>query len=123
MLFARLPTVCRARAAVFEADGRCVQKKWNNKEAAMGMCRIRIQDITGSRNCEVEAPNDVPVNRILILLTERLNLPLTSPDGQIMSYKLHNRRSGRQLLDEETLEAAGVRQDDELRLQPEITAG
>ena len=25
---------------------------------------------------------------------QRMNLPLNSPDGQIMSYKLHHRRTG-----------------------------
>jgi hypothetical protein len=40
-----------------------------------------------------------------------------------MSYKLHHRRTGSQLLDHQTLAQAGVRAGDELRLQPEITAG
>lgn len=89
----------------------------------MGVRTIRIVDVSGSRHCQVEAPDDVPVNRILVLLVERLNLPLNSPDGQIMSYKLQHRQTGRQLLDEETLAQAQVRDADELRLQPEITAG
>ena len=89
----------------------------------MNMCRIRLLDVSGSRSCEVEAPTDVPINRILVLLIERLNLPLNSPDGQLMSYKLHHRRSGRQLLDADTLASAQVMQGDEIRLQPEITAG
>jgi hypothetical protein len=52
-----------------------------------------------------------------------MNLPLNSPDGQIMSYKLHLRRTGTQLLDSQTLGEAGVVSGDELRMQPEITAG
>ena len=89
----------------------------------MGTMRVRIADVSGSRVSEVEAPDDVNINRILILLVERMNLPLNSPDGQIMSYKLHHRRSGQQLLDNQTLAQAGVASGDELRLQPEITAG
>lgn len=89
----------------------------------MGMLKLRVQDVSGSRVSDVEAPDDVAVNRILVLLVERMNLPLNSPDGQIMSYKLHHRRSGQQLLDNQTLTEAGVLQNDELRLQPEITAG
>jgi hypothetical protein len=89
----------------------------------MGQLRVKLLDVSGSRSCEVEAPDDVPVNRILILLIEKMNLPISSPDGQVMSYKLHHRRTGRQLLDEQTLAEADVRQSDELRLQPEITAG
>lgn len=89
----------------------------------MATLRVRILDVSGSRASEVEAPDDVPVNRILVLLIERMNLPLNSPDGQLMSYKLHLRRSGAQLLDSQTLSQASVVDGDELRLQPEITAG
>jgi hypothetical protein len=89
----------------------------------MGMVKVRISDISGSRVNEVEAPDDVPVNRLLVVLVERMNLPLNSPDGQLMSYKLHHRRTGQQMLDGQTLAQAGVINDDELRLQPEITAG
>jgi hypothetical protein len=87
------------------------------------MVTIKISDISGSRFNEVEAPDDVPVNRILVVLVERMNLPLNSPDGQLMSYKLHHRRLGTQLLDSQTLLQAGVLHGDELRIQPEITAG
>jgi len=89
----------------------------------MGMTRLRVTDVSGSRSREVEAPDDVAVNRILVLLIERMRLPLNSPDGQIMSYKLHHRQTGRQLLDDQTLADARVMEGDELRLQPEITAG
>src|SRR5438132_14016152 len=89
----------------------------------MGMINVQISDISGSRINAVEAPDDVPVNRILVVLVERMNLPLNSPDGQLMSYKLHHRRTGTQLLDNQTLLGAGVKAGDELRLQPEITAG
>ena len=84
---------------------------------------MRIWDVTSSRSQEVEAPTDVPVGRLLVLLVEKMNLPINSPDGQIMSYKLHHKRTGRQLLDDETLAAADVLSGDDLRLQPEITAG
>ena len=89
----------------------------------MGLMNIRISDISGSRVNQVEAPDDVLINRILVVLIERMNLPLNSPDGQLMSYKLHHRRTGQQLLDNQTLAQAGVISADELRLQPEITAG
>jgi WXG100 protein secretion system (Wss), protein YukD len=89
----------------------------------MGMTRIRVLDVSGSKSRDVDAPDDVALNRIIALLVEKMSLPLNSPDGQIMSYKLHHRRSGQQLLDGQTLAEAGVVNGDELRLQPEITAG
>jgi len=89
----------------------------------MASLTVQIVDVSGSRSREAELPDDVAVNRLIVLLTERLNLPLHSPDGQIMSYKLHNRRTGQQLLDTQTLLQSGVEHGDQLRLQPEITAG
>ena len=89
----------------------------------MSMIRVRVLDVSGSKVRDVDAPDDVAVNRIVALLVEKMSLPLNSPDGQIMSYKLHHRRSGQQLLDTRSLAEAGVIAGDELRLQPEITAG
>lgn len=89
----------------------------------MSVVTIRVLDTTGSRARTIEAPDDAPVERLLVLLVERMGLPINAPDGQLMSYKLHDRRSGRQLLDSETLHDAGVEAGAELRLQAEITAG
>lgn len=89
----------------------------------MATLRTSIWDITSSRSQEAELPDSVTVARLLVLLVEKMNLPLNSPDGQIMSYKLHHKQSGKQLLDNQTLSDAGVRDGDDLRLQPEITAG
>jgi hypothetical protein len=89
----------------------------------MASLKVRVLDVSGSRAREVEAPDDVPVERILVLLVEKMGLPINSPDGQVISYKLHHRQRARQLLDTETFAEAGVHDEDELRLQPEITAG
>jgi uncharacterized ubiquitin-like protein YukD len=89
----------------------------------MNTITIEIWDATGNKKQLVEVPQDAPVNRLIAVLIERMNLPRHSPDGQLMSYKLHHKASGRQLLDEQTLAAGGVANGDVLRLQPEITAG
>jgi hypothetical protein len=89
----------------------------------MAMLELRIWDATATRHQRIEAPDDVPVGRLLVLLTEKMNLPIHSPDGQIMVYKLHHRRTGQQLLDDRTLAESQVQDHDELRLHPEITAG
>ncbi len=89
----------------------------------MGIVRTKVWDVTGSRSQNVEAPDDVSIGRIIVILVERMHLPLNSPDGQIMSYKLHHKRSGQQLLETQTLSEAHVMDGDDLRLQPEITAG
>jgi len=89
----------------------------------MSMIRMRIWEVTRTRSQIVEAPSDIEIGRLMVILVERMSLPLNSPDGQIMSYKLHHKRTGQQLLDRQTLAEAGVIAGDDLRLQPEITAG
>lgn len=89
----------------------------------MDTITIEVWDATGNKKQLVETPADAPVNRLIAVLVEKMNLPRHSPDGQLMSYKLHHKASGRQLLDEQTLLSAEVRGGDVLRLQPEITAG
>jgi len=84
---------------------------------------VEVWDATGNKRVTASLPGAEPVNRILVLLVDRMNLPRHSPDGQLMSYKFHHKAQGRQLLDDETLSQAGVREGDVLRVQPEITAG
>src|SRR4051812_14475807 len=89
----------------------------------MSTITIEVWDATGNKKQLVELPADAPVNRVIAVLIDRMNLPRHSPDGQLMSYKFHHKASGRQLLDDQTLEGADVKDGDVLRLQPEITAG
>ena len=89
----------------------------------MKMMTVQVWDATGNKRQEVEMPAEVPVNRILAVLLEKMKFPLAAPDGQPLSYKFHHRNSGKQLLDEQSLADVGVKDGDVLRLQPEITAG
>src|SRR5271167_5164438 len=89
----------------------------------MNNLTIEVWDATGNKKQLVELPGDAPVNRVIAVLVDRMSLPRYSPDGQLMSYKFHHKASGRQLLDDQTLLMAEVRNGDVLRLQPEITAG
>ena len=89
----------------------------------MNTITIEVWDATGNKKQLVELPRDAPVNRVIAILVDKMNLPRHSPDGQLMSYKFHHKASGRQLLDNQSLESADVRDGDVLRLQPEITAG
>lgn len=89
----------------------------------MATIDVVLMDATGSRQEEATVPGDAPSIRLIAKLIEVLNLPITGPDGQPLSYKFHHKASGRQLRDEETLEQAGVAPGDTLRLVAEITAG
>jgi hypothetical protein len=75
----------------------------------------------GSRTAEV--PNDVPVRELLPELASTLELPTTGPDGRPMNYRMDSKALGRELREDETLEAAGVPQNDRLMLTADVTAG
>lgn len=89
----------------------------------MGYISLEVWDATGNKRIKVEVPDDVAVERILMVLADKLHLPKFAPDGQLMSYKFHHRRLGVQLLDDQTLAQQQVAEADIVRIQPEITAG
>ena len=89
----------------------------------MGVLNVQVQDATGTKRQLVEMPDDAPVKRLMVVLIDKLSFPQFAPDGQPLSYKIHHRASGKQLLDDQCLSEVGVRDGDILRLQPEITAG
>ncbi|MBX3045890.1 MAG: hypothetical protein KJZ53_04775 [Anaerolineales bacterium] len=75
----------------------------------------------GSRTAEV--PNDVEVKDLIPELATTLELPTTGPDGRPMGYRLDSKALGRELKEDETLEAAGVPADDRLIITADVTAG
>lgn len=87
------------------------------------MLKIEVWDVTGNKRVILEVPEDVPVERVIVVLVEKLLLPKYSPQGEFMSYKFHHRRLGVQLFDDQTLAQQQVTDGDVLRIQPEITAG
>lgn len=89
----------------------------------MAEINLEVWDATGNKRLHVQVPDDVAVERILMVLADKLHLPKFAPDGQLMSYKFHHRRLGVQLLDDRTLSQQTVVTGDVVRIQPEITAG
>ena len=75
----------------------------------------------GSQTAEV--PDDVPVSELKPELVSALDLPTTGPDGRPMDYRIDSKALGRELQEEETLDQAGVPEDDRLMLTADITAG
>ncbi len=90
----------------------------------MPYINIEVWDATGNKKDTVEVPNDAPVNRIVVVLVERLKYPTYDPTGgQLLSYKLHHQATKKQLIDDNSLLQSGVKDGDVVRLIPEITAG
>ena len=86
------------------------------------MISVQVWDATGNRRRDVELPDDEPVSRILVKLTEKMGLPAKHPDGRLLVYKFHHPTAG-QLRDTQSLRAAGVKEKDVLRLYHEMIAG
>lgn len=75
----------------------------------------------GTRNAEI--PADVPVKELIPELATTLELPTVGPDGRPISYRLDSKALGRELQEDETLDEAGVPDDDRLMITADITAG
>jgi len=75
----------------------------------------------GTRSAEV--PDDVSIKELLRELATTLELPTVGPDGRPVSYRLDSKALGRELQEDETLESAGVPDDDRLMITADITAG
>ncbi len=89
----------------------------------MAMITLDVLDATGNRRESVTLPDDVPVNRILVMLIEKLGLPTRHElDNRLLVYKFHHVTAG-QIRDEQTLAGAGVKGGDVLRLFGEMIAG
>jgi hypothetical protein len=89
----------------------------------MAMITVGVLDATGNRKELVALPDDVPVNRILVMLVEKLGLPTRDPrDARLLVYKFHHATAG-QIHDEQTLSSAGVKENDVLRVYGEMIAG
>jgi uncharacterized ubiquitin-like protein YukD len=89
----------------------------------MATINVTVYDSTENKRVPVELPDDAPINKIILVLVEKLRLPRNGPDGAPLSYKFHHKNSGRQLQDSQSLSESAVHDGDILRLQPEITAG
>jgi hypothetical protein len=49
----------------------------------VGDINLEVWDATGNKRLKVQVPDDVPVERILMVLADKLHLPRY---GQLMSY-------------------------------------
>ena len=85
--------------------------------------RVTFLDQTGAKSIEAIIAQGVPVKKILANIITKMNLPLTGPDGNPLSYSLDHKEGGKRLHEDQTLEAAGVTQGDHLVIYPEIVAG
>jgi uncharacterized ubiquitin-like protein YukD len=84
---------------------------------------VKILDSTENKELKVRLPGAVPVKDILIKMTKKMEMPVTGPEGNSISYALILKASGEKLSEKQTLDEAGVQEEDILRLQVEITAG
>jgi hypothetical protein len=94
-----------------------------NDQGARQGTRVTFLDQTGAKSVEAVIADSVTVKRILPNVITKMNLPVTGPDGQPMSYSLDHKEGGRRLQENQTLLDAQVRDGDHLIIYPEIVAG
>ena len=85
--------------------------------------RVTFLDQTGAKSVEAVIADAVLVKRILPSVITKMNLPVTGPDGNPLSYSLDHREGGKRLREDDTLPVAGVLDGHHLIVYPEIVAG
>lgn len=85
--------------------------------------KVTFLDQTGAKSVQAVIADGVIVKRILPNIITKMNLPVTGPDGQPMSYSLDHKEGGKRLGEEQTLIEAEVEDGDHLIVYPEIVAG
>jgi len=85
--------------------------------------RVTFLDQTGAKSVDAVIADTVTVKRILPNVITKMNLPVTGPDGQPLSYSLDHKEGGRRLHEDQTLPEAQVGTGDHLIVYPEIVAG
>ena len=85
--------------------------------------RVTFLDMAGSKTVEAVIQDGVPVRRIVPNIITKMNLPVTGPDGQPMSYVLDHKEGGKRLSEHQTLNDASVQDGHHLIVCPEIVAG
>ncbi|MBL7041012.1 MAG: EsaB/YukD family protein [Pirellulaceae bacterium] len=85
--------------------------------------RVTFLDQTGAKSVDAVIADTVVVRRILPNIITKMNLPVTGPDGQPMSYSLDHKEGGKRLREDQTLPVAQVGDGDHLIVYPEIVAG
>ncbi|MFQ6103291.1 MAG: EsaB/YukD family protein [Candidatus Glassbacteria bacterium] len=84
---------------------------------------IKVKDASGQVQRRASVPREANVSELVEQLVPQLNLPSNDLDGRPVSYHLRNERTGQELSGTQTVSDAALREDDTLRLMPEITPG
>ncbi|MBB76968.1 MAG: hypothetical protein CMJ75_20880 [Planctomycetaceae bacterium] len=88
-----------------------------------GQTKVTFLDQTGSKSVDAVITATINVRRILPTIIAKMNLPVTGPDGQPVSYSLDHKEGGRRLHEEQTLPEADVQDGDHLIIYAEMVAG
>jgi hypothetical protein len=87
--------------------------------------RVSVIHPNGAQKFNIEAPANVPMNRLVPALATQLGLPNVDNRGQPIAYRLATVREGQEqaLNEDQTFASAGVQNDDALRLYSDLRAG
>lgn len=86
------------------------------------MITITARDVTGQRRTSYEIPRSSSVNDLIDQVGDRMNLLREDADGRPITWFARHEREGRNLHRSEKVGDA-LQDSDEIRLQPEISAG
>lgn len=78
--------------------------------------RVTVADQAGAKTVTADLPTKAMISRLLPALVNKMQLPNAS-------YGIQHKQSNKLLAPHDTLEGAGVKDGDTLRLVPDVIAG
>lgn len=79
--------------------------------------KVTVTDQAGGKTVTAELPTDAQMQRLIPALITKMQLPSN------VQYQIQHKQSGKTLTPTDTLSSAGVKENDVLRLLPNVTAG
>ena len=83
--------------------------------------KVQLEDHTGNTSHQAKMSETAPVARLIPAIVTSMELPITDPSGNPVTY--HLSYNNRQLVDDDTLASAGVQEGGVITIVPEMTAG
>lgn len=83
----------------------------------MNSMLVTVEYGSGTRRQLFQLPTDVTCEKLSSIMVRRLELPTEEEEGTLVEYRLRHKERGRWLSGRDTLDKAGIEEDDVLQLE------
>lgn len=84
----------------------------------MTSIRIHLGDPTDSKRITAEVADDIPMQKLIPAIVNRIGLPIIGPNGKTIKYNFIRRSTATYMDDEATMQSAGIAPDEIFNIIP-----